>query len=479
MDPLTHTLIGAVAGEGFFKRRLGRDAIPLLAIASNLPDIDAIVMLTEGPLAITMRRTFGHSVFLFPLWALALAALYKRFRPEHRFGRLYAAALTGCCLHVFFDLVNSFGVVALWPFSQYRPELAIIFIIDLILTGLLAAPFIAAKLRALDRPRACRLAAVAVGLYVLACAGSRLRAELLLARQTAGSEFSYVFPEPLGPHRWRGVARTDGEYRLFLINSVTGVIEPRGRVLSRPGSPSALAARGSEAGKRLEAFFKAPVWDENGGGAVRAFDLRFRSLVVDRGMPFSFLITPGPDGSPSGDYRKQAPPAEAQGRPVRELERRKPSMHMVLDDGRTLNEIDSAGGAMLLEQARPEGATGPRRWYLVWRGVGANGNGFSNAKSPHEAFSDDPQSDKPMPPEGIESVRLTGKRHRIPPSSSLQPHQVALFGDGKSPPRGSYAFMTKKDERTPATCHGVIAWWGYESEDAAKTDCDSSVSRVK
>ena len=42
--------------------------------------------------------------------------------------------------HLFFDSINSFGVQLLWPLSWVRPELAITFILDFALTGILAAP---------------------------------------------------------------------------------------------------------------------------------------------------------------------------------------------------------------------------------------------------------------------------------------------------------------------------------------------------
>ena len=61
MDPLTHTLVGAVAGQAFFKRRLGAEVVPILALASNLPDIDALVMATGDPAAVMMRRSFGRA----------------------------------------------------------------------------------------------------------------------------------------------------------------------------------------------------------------------------------------------------------------------------------------------------------------------------------------------------------------------------------------------------------------------------------
>ncbi|PYS96581.1 MAG: hypothetical protein DMF50_04130, partial [Acidobacteria bacterium] len=66
MDPVTHTLVGVAMANALFRRRIGPESVPILAIASNLPDLDAAVHLTGSPAALLMRRTFGHSLFLVP-----------------------------------------------------------------------------------------------------------------------------------------------------------------------------------------------------------------------------------------------------------------------------------------------------------------------------------------------------------------------------------------------------------------------------
>jgi inner membrane protein len=302
VDPVTHTLVGAVAAQAFLRKRVGPEAVPILCWASNLPDIDAVVMLGSDPAAITLRRTFGHSLFLLPVWALALAAVLKRFYPSQRLPTLFALSLLGASLHVFFDLVNSFGVVALWPLSSYRPELAIVFIIDLALTAALAAPFVFFQ----DRlERACRVAAAAACAYVLLCAGARAHAAARLAEHARGldAQMSYVFPEPLGAHRWRGVVRFGDEWRVYLIRALSGRVEPARIELTDEGRPSVGRVRRiSPLARRLEAFFKAPVWTErrapDGDGAlVTVYDLRFRPIVLSRRTPFEYAFQVRRDGS--------------------------------------------------------------------------------------------------------------------------------------------------------------------------------------
>lgn len=308
MDPVTHTLCGVGLANAFFRRRVGPAAIPILALASNLPDLDVAVHLTLDPTAVLMRRTFGHSVFMLPIWSVALAwALGRRYR-QVRFPEMLGMVLLGAGTHVFFDLINSFGVVLFWPFSRARPELAMVFIIDFILTGLLVLPLLLAAVRSL-RPRLVplsRAALACVAVYLVFCAGNRALAAGILERQVradqeAPADFTYVFPESLGPHRWRGVARHGGTYRLYLVRSLAGRSELREEVLTELDSPVVAAARQTPLGRRLEWFFKAPVWNVSGPGQASVHDLRFRSLVVPRPPVFAYDVpVPEAAGAPRG-----------------------------------------------------------------------------------------------------------------------------------------------------------------------------------
>ncbi|MBI3994366.1 MAG: metal-dependent hydrolase [Nitrospirae bacterium] len=308
MDPVTHTLIGIGMAHAFFRSRIGPEAVPVMAIASSLPDIDALVHLTGDPAAVLMRRTFGHSIFLLPLWALGLALILRRFYPRPGLARLYGLILLASFVHLFFDLVNSFGVVPFWPFSDWRPELAIIFIIDLLLTGFLAGPLV---LTLFDRwrPRLVmfsRISMVAVAAYVLFCGANRWMAERVLSAESARSsvrpDFSYVFPEPLGPHRWRGVTRAGDTYQIYLIHPLSNRVERVGQEKTLQGEPSIEQARATTLGRRLEWFFKAPVWtvEGNPSAVVSVYDLRFQSVLIHREPPFVYRFRAFPDGRVEG-----------------------------------------------------------------------------------------------------------------------------------------------------------------------------------
>lgn len=305
---MTHTLVGVGIANAFFRKRIGNSAVAILAWASNLPDIDAVVVLTGDPAAVLMRRTFGHSLFLLPIWVLALSGIFRRFYPHLRWRSLIGLTLLGALVHLFFDLVNSFGVVLLWPFSDWRPELGIIFIIDLILTGLLAAPLLLSRIPSLRESLVplSRAAVALVAVYVLICLFSRVRAQQLLEKGTTQpADFSYVFPEPLGPHRWRGVWREGKIYRVYLLYLFSGEKEERDQVMTEIGDVRVEKARAVPLARRVEWFFKAPVWkvDEaaeerltDGAAEVSVYDLRFRTLVVERSIPFVYRFSVDKEG---------------------------------------------------------------------------------------------------------------------------------------------------------------------------------------
>lgn len=296
MDPVTHTLLGVAIGEGFFKSRLGKRAVIVSAVAANLPDIDALVHVTMDPAAVLLRRSFGHSLFLLPLWIWGLTWLFKRKYDDIETRDLAWIIAVNCVGHLCFDLINSFGVQLLWPFSSMRPELAIAFIIDLTLTGLLLAPHLA-RLKASWRPEVgalCRASLVAVAFYLGLCFSARQYALSLLAKETGGKGFQYAFPEALGASRWRGVVKGEHDWKVYLINAGKSTVEFKDSVPNDEWSPPARRALETPLGRRLETFFKAAAWsaqkNPDGSATVRVHDLRFTSLVLPRAAAFEYAF---------------------------------------------------------------------------------------------------------------------------------------------------------------------------------------------
>ncbi len=301
MDTLTHVMIGANLGRA---ARADRRGLWAFVVAANLPDVDAAMLAIRPVLGFLSRRTWTHSVG----GALVLAALFATLlwmRHRDRAWRSWlAVAATGVSAHLAFDLVNAYGVALFHPFTTRRYGLACAFIVDVWMWGILAAGLAGARLQGRAAPS--RWALLALVLYTALCWGARVRAEHMLLRAVArqgGADAVHVFPEPFGPHRFRGVVRRGRVYELYLLRVIGRRVEPRGRVESARGAPEVERVRQSVAARRLERFYAAPVWsvragDPPGGGAiVEVFDLRFASLVLGwNRVPFAFRFRVGPEG---------------------------------------------------------------------------------------------------------------------------------------------------------------------------------------
>lgn len=302
MDNVTHSLFGAVLARAGFAQRHGRGTTALLVVASNIPDLDAILLLTHGESAAWLRRTHTHCVTGGPVLALLLGlAWWLGSRKRIPLRVTCGLSLLGVAGHVGLDLLNSYGVVALWPFTIRRFELAWVYIIDLAMLAILLSPLL---LRRWLRSREARLHQVVLVLflaYVAACAAGRARAGALLraelAREGITPSFTWVFPEALGPHRWRAVARDGDRWRTWLVHVLDGRMELGREDVTQEGDAAVARVRQTRRARDVERFFKAPVWtlDESRTRAT-CVDLRFVSLVIERGSPF--------------EYEFEVPPAE-------------------------------------------------------------------------------------------------------------------------------------------------------------------------
>lgn len=289
MDNITHTLIGVGVARAGLSQRFGRGTTLVLAVASNLTDLDIFGrFFNDGP-SFLYRRMLTHSLFGVPVMAVLAAWMFGRFYKNQNFKTLFGLCLLGMGLHVLFDLMNSYGVVVFYPISRARFEFSSLFIIDLALWAMLLLPLLFWPWR----DRLYKIVMIAVGIYTLASLGSRMMAQHHLKnwveRENRRPSFTYVFPEAFGNHRFRGVVKENDTYDMMLIHTLTGHIGPSQTFVTQEAAPDMRTVRQTDRAKQLEWFFKAPVWrrGENGNG-WDVFDLRFMSVVIGRKTPFVY-----------------------------------------------------------------------------------------------------------------------------------------------------------------------------------------------
>lgn len=148
MDNLCHLLVGAAIGKAGLAKRttLGMST---LVIANNLPDLDVAVFATNT-LAMSFRRGWTHGVLAQAALPIALTGAmlaYDRLvvqpstrrnaslgpgklPPTAKAGELLLLSYIGVLLHVLMDLMNSYGVRLLMPFSGQWFHGDALFIVD-------------------------------------------------------------------------------------------------------------------------------------------------------------------------------------------------------------------------------------------------------------------------------------------------------------------------------------------------------------
>ena len=140
MDPLTHTLAGAV----LVRAGLGRGA-PLVTataiIASNAPDVDVAAYFKDEYFALAFRRGITHGLPALLVWPFVIAGavllfdrLYRRRRrpppPPVQPRVLLLVSAVAVATHPVLDWLNNYGMRWLLPFSGRWSYGDAVFIID-------------------------------------------------------------------------------------------------------------------------------------------------------------------------------------------------------------------------------------------------------------------------------------------------------------------------------------------------------------
>lgn len=219
MDNLAHTLAGLAIAEAGLRRKAAFGATTL-AIAANLPDVDAFIYLFgDGVDALAFRRGWTHGLLAMVVLPLLLAVCMRgvvRLRngrdhtPSAEWRWLIALSAIGVWSHPLLDLLNTYGVRLLMPFSGRWFYGDALFIIDPWLWLALLTGIVASRVRASTFPA--RIAIGLVGIYAMAMAVSSRAGRAIVERQAGGAAANSVMvsPVPVTPFR-RFVVRDLGD----------------------------------------------------------------------------------------------------------------------------------------------------------------------------------------------------------------------------------------------------------------------------
>ncbi len=222
MDPVTHITSGVIAGNAIKSRFPHRGIIILCIISAMIPDIDNIVGLINPELYLIHHRGITHSFLGGLLSALVVSLIFRLFSQKLALIKTFIISYSVILVHIFLDLITSYGTQILYPFSRTRYALSCVFIIDpfftLTLIVLLISSFIVKK-------RSKTIAVVAIFfmfLYPAMNLGIKIYAKKYVVDRLAVENVSHdnvrIEPELFSPGNWKVIVENDDYYMLTGIS---------------------------------------------------------------------------------------------------------------------------------------------------------------------------------------------------------------------------------------------------------------------
>ncbi|HUQ84416.1 MAG TPA: metal-dependent hydrolase [Gemmatimonadaceae bacterium] len=317
MDNLCHSLVGATMSGAGLRRRTALATVTMV-IGANLPDVDAIVYLVgDNADGLAFRRGWTHGVLAMVIWPFVLTAIMyaiglaierrrvRRKRPVSRIplraSQLLLVSALSIWSHPLFDLLNTYGVRLLMPFSPTWFYGDTLFIVDpwvwcalgigttLSLRRARKVPVGAETATVMARVhRPARVALMAVAAYIAVMAATSRIGRVIVERQAVAaglppSSRVMVAPEAVTPFR-RSVIRDLN--RSYELGTLTWSFSPRYAPSTAvfpalaPASPVYASALRTRQGRRFLLWSRFPFSDPDVPDAratVRLDDARYAS----------------------------------------------------------------------------------------------------------------------------------------------------------------------------------------------------------
>ena len=171
MDTVTHGLTGWLVARALpdaWKGEHPETATAVVLLGSVLPDADNAASLLGSESYLRIHRGLSHSLLGISVSSLVVALLFARFGRWKDAKRLYLLALVGQVSHIVLDLLNSYGTQILQPISDARLSLDLLFVVDLLFSGIVVAGIAFSRKGRAGRARAALVSlAVFVGIAAL------------------------------------------------------------------------------------------------------------------------------------------------------------------------------------------------------------------------------------------------------------------------------------------------------------------------
>ncbi|HBX42893.1 MAG TPA: hypothetical protein DEH27_03410 [Deltaproteobacteria bacterium] len=342
MDTITHGLTGWLISRAVPSDNGKREATAAVVVGSLLPDADNLTSLLGSESYLRLHRGLSHGFAGIAVTSLLIALLLYRFGKWKDLKKLYLLALLGQLSHVALDLLNSYGTQIFQPFSDARVSFDLLFVVDLVFTGIIVTGLYLSR----RRPAPARAAILGLCVYVGFATFLHFRAEDAVRRAAESQGVPVVsaaalprlpevdigdglarfrlvgdawaqpgdsglpnlpipdhpgkYPFPAGPFAWNGFIDDGKTYLRAEVDPLSGAVAWKQRVHRGRDVPEVRAVENIPDVQTYLWFARFPVVQtfHAGGNTTLLFsDLRFGE-VPGRRRPFVLRVIEAPGRSP-------------------------------------------------------------------------------------------------------------------------------------------------------------------------------------
>lgn len=297
MDNLTHGLAGAVmAGLCTTKEeqsgQLAQARFWTFLLGAEVPDIDIVTRLSSDLDYLSLHRGPSHSLWGMALLAGLITLFIRRIFPAVNLARTYGYALAAIVVHVFLDLLTSYGTQVFYPWNLTKYSWDILMIVDPLIIMILGLGLYFARVHSVQRRRFLWGAVMLVGLYI----GGRIWVHHDLYHQVVtslGTDYALkrvsVLPPVVGISNWNFIVETENSMFLGNVDLNRGVTTRE--VLPKPQvDPVVTAAMRAPAAEVFLGFARHPylTYEKLGDRyLVKIVDMRYQ---VRNRSPFMVVV---------------------------------------------------------------------------------------------------------------------------------------------------------------------------------------------
>jgi len=222
MDPLTHALSGLTASFCLPKQTKRHHLFCI--IAAILPDVDNLSFLMGREIYLLYHRGFCHSFLGGIILSVLLTGSFRFFDKNLTWRRGIFLSYSLVCLHLFLDLITSFGTQLFSPVTNYRCAIPCVFIIDFILTGVL----ISGVLLSFFRPKHKKVIAISCLCIILIYPAFGKMIQLIQlerAKTVLNQDYQsiHVVPAFFAPLYWKVIVEKASHYELRHLSIVSAI----------------------------------------------------------------------------------------------------------------------------------------------------------------------------------------------------------------------------------------------------------------